>query len=47
MEKGCFTVKDKEGNPIDEPADGYDHTIDAVIYSLEERARRYFATARN
>jgi len=35
---------DKEGKPIDEPLDGYDHTIDAVIYSLEERARRYYAT---
>ena len=37
---------DKEKKPLDVPEDGYDHTIDAVIYSLEERARRYYATNR-
>lgn len=37
---------DKEKRPIDIPEDGYDHTIDAIIYSLEERARRYYATNR-
>lgn len=34
---------DKEKKPLDIPEDGYDHTIDSVIYSLEDRARRYYA----
>lgn len=43
---GWSWQKNREGEILEQPEDGYDHTIDAVIYSLEERARRYYATNR-